>query len=419
MPAVEQHPSAVIIGAGHAGVQAAESLRESGWAGRIVLIGEERHAPYQRPPLSKDYLAPGQAAEPLPLRAASFFEQHRIELRVDAEVASIDRRSRSVQLSDGEQVPFSKLVIATGASNRMLDVPGSTLSGIVGLKTLDDAVHLRGILEPSRNIVVVGAGFIGLEFASAARAMGKNVTVLEFSARPMSRALSPAMGDFFARQHLDNGVGLRLGEGIASFSGDEDGNVVTAVSTSGARYPADLVVVGVGVAPNISLAQAAGLEVENGIVVDHALRTLDPDIYAVGDCASFPNPSGAGRIRLESVQNATDQAKHAAHQIVGATEARYEPVPWFWSIQGGLRLQIAGLSAPGNNCVLRGEPGSGRFSVFCFDGETLVAVESVNKPADHVAARKILDQGTNPTPEQCGDTGYDLKSLAKALALAE
>jgi 3-phenylpropionate/trans-cinnamate dioxygenase ferredoxin reductase subunit len=411
----EQLQSAVIIGAGHAGVQAAESLRDSGWAGRIVLIGEERHAPYQRPPLSKDYLDLDKAAGPLPLRAPSFFEEHRIELRLGVGVESIDRSARSVRLSNCAQVPFSKLVIATGASNRMLEIPGSALLGIVGLKSLDDAGNLRGLLGPARNIVVVGAGFIGLEFASAARAMGKNVTVLEFAARPMSRALSPAMGDFFARHHVDAGINLRLGEGIASFLGDEDGSVATAVSTSGRQYAADLVVVGVGVVPNTDLARAARLEVDNGIVVDHNLRTMDPDIYAVGDCASFPSPSGAGRIRLESVQNSTDQAKHAAGQIAGGADTRYDPVPWFWSIQGGIRLQIAGLSSPGNETVLRGDPGSGKFSVFCFDGEGLTAVESINRPGDHVAARKILGQGTMVSPEQCHIAGFDLKSLSSSL----
>jgi 3-phenylpropionate/trans-cinnamate dioxygenase ferredoxin reductase subunit len=417
MQAQEQHQIAVIIGAGHAGVQAAESLRESGWAGRIVLIGEEQHAPYQRPPLSKDYLDLDKTAAPLPLRANSFFKEHRIELRLGVGVQGIDRSSRSVRLFDGEQVPFSKLVIATGASNRMLDISGSALSSIVGLKSLDDAGNLRELLGPARNIVVVGAGFIGLEFVSAARAMGKDVTVLEYAARPMARALSPAMGDFFARHHLEIGVNLRLGEGIASFLGDEDGSVVSAVSTAGMHYPADLVVVGVGVVPNTALAQAAGLEVNNGIVVDHNLRTMDPDIYAVGDCASFPNRSGTERIRLESVQNSTDQAKHAAGQITGGADARYEPVPWFWSIQGGIRLQIAGQSSPGNDTVLRGDPGSGRFSVFCFDGDNLTAVESVNRPGDHVAARKILGQRAKVTPEQCGDMEFDLKSLSNALAL--
>ncbi|MGB9036571.1 MAG: FAD-dependent oxidoreductase [Paeniglutamicibacter sp.] len=413
----EHLQSAVIIGTGHSGVQAAETLRESGWTGRIVLLGEEQHAPYQRPPLSKDYLDLDKAAGPLPLRAPSFFEEHRIELRLGVRVESIDRAARSVRLSGCEQVPFSKLVIATGASNRALDIPGSALSGIVGLKSLDDAGNLRELLGPARNIVVVGAGFIGLEFASAARAMGKNVTVLEFADRPMSRALSPAMGDFFARHHVDAGINLRLSEGIASFLGDEDGNVATAVSTSGSQYAADLVVVGVGVVPNTGLARAAGLPVDNGIVVDHDLRTEDPDIYAVGDCASFPSPTGTGRIRLESVQNSTDQAKHAAGQIAGGADARYEPVPWFWSIQGGVRLQIAGLSSPGNETVLRGDPGSGKFSVFCFDGEVLTAVESVNRPGDHVAARKLLGRVLAVTPEQCGDTAFDLKSQSNALAL--
>ncbi|MCP1415750.1 NAD(P)/FAD-dependent oxidoreductase [Paenarthrobacter sp. A20] len=410
--------SAIIVGAGHAGVQTAESLRESGWKGRIVLIENEEHLPYQRPPLSKDHLDLAKPPTPLPLRAESYFGQNRIELRTGTNVQSIDVHDRSVLLSDGSRESFTKLVLATGASNRILQVPGADLAGVAGLKTLDDARRLRGLLERASNVVVVGAGFIGLEFAAAARAVGKNVTVLEFADRPMARALSPIMSDFFGRHHAEHGVDLRLGEGIAAFTGSPDGNVVSAVSSSGAEYPADLVVVGVGVVPNTALAEASGLLVENGILVDGSLRTSDPDIYAVGDCTSFPGRSGLGRLRLESVQNATDQARYAARRIAGLEPIPYEPVPWFWSIQGGARLQIAGLSSPGNQTVVRGDVAAGGFSVFCFDGDQLVAVESVNKPADHVAARKLLAAGTHVTPTQCRDLHFDLKNAAASTAVA-
>ena len=405
----------VIIGGGQAGLQTADSLRSGGYTGRISVIADEPGLPYQRPPLSKDYLTPGKDPSALPLRGRSFFAEKDIELRDGVAAQAVDRAAQTVTLTDGDVLPYRHLVFAAGAANRVLRCPGADLPGVHGLKTLTDAQTLHGALAAARDVVVVGAGFIGLEFAAAARAHGCTVTVLEFAARPMGRVLSPEMADFFAAAHLENGVRLRLNEGIDHFEAGPGGRVSAAVSSTGARYPADLVVAGIGVVPNDGLAAAAGLETNNGIVVDEALRTADPAVLAVGDCASFPSPHASGRIRLESVQNATDQGRHAARTILGGP-APYADLPWFWSTQGSHRLQIAGLSAPGDQYVVNGDPGSGRFSILCFRDGRLAAVESVNSPADHMGARRLLAADHGPSPEEAAAPGFSLKSHARQLS---
>lgn len=407
--------SVVIIGGGQAGLQVADSLRGGGYTGAVTIVADEAGLPYQRPPLSKDYLAPGADPAPLPLRAASFFTGKDIQLRAGTAVVAVDRAAKEVTLQDGSTLPYAHLVFATGAANRALTCAGADLPGVHGLKTLGDAETLHAALAGARDVVVVGAGFIGLEFAAAARARGCSVTVLEFAPRPMGRALSPAMSDWFAAAHAELGVRLQLGEGISHFDAGDGGRVGAAVSTTGARYPADLVVVGIGVVPNDSLAAAAGLETGNGIVVDEALRTSDPSILAVGDCASFPSLHAGGLSRLESVQNATDQGRHAAQTILGPPSA-YTELPWFWSTQGSLRLQIAGLSAPGDSTMLNGDPADGKFSILCFRDGRLAAVESVNSPGDHLGARKLLAAGRGPSPEEAAAPGFSLKAYARQAA---
>ena len=405
----------VIIGGGQAGVQVADSLRSGGYSGSVTVIADEPGLPYQRPPLSKDYLATGPDPAPLPLRAASFFAEKDIQLRAGTAAVAVDRAAKAVTLQDGSTLPYDHLVFATGAANRALTCDGADLPGVHGLKTLGDAETLHGALAAARDVVVVGAGFIGLEFAAAARARGCNVTVLEFASRPMGRALSPAMSSWFAAAHIDSGIRLQLGEGISHFEADADGRLGAAVSTTGARYPADLAVVGIGVVPHDALAAATGLETNNGIVVDQTLRTSDPSILAVGDCASFPSVHTGGLSRLESVQNATDQGRHAAQTILGAPAA-YTELPWFWSTQGSLRLQIAGLSAPGDETVLNGDPETGKFSILCFRAGRLTAVESVNSPGDHLGARKLLAAGRGPSPEEAAAPGFSLKAYARQAA---
>lgn len=407
-------PGVVVVGGGHAGLQVAETLRAEGYDGTVTVVVDDPHPPYQRPPLSKDCLG-GEDAAPLPLRGPRFAEEHCIDLRTGVTATGIDRQRRTVHLDTHEEVPYAHLVLATGAANRRLTCPGAELDGVHGLRTLDDAQRLSAAMTAARRVVVIGAGFIGLEFATVARARGLEVTVLEFAPRPMGRAVSPVTGDWFAQAHLASGIDLRLGEGIERCEGA--GRVEAVVSTTGDRYPADLVVVGIGVVPSTALAEQAGLETDNGIVVDASLRTSDPAVLAVGDCASFPSVHAGIRSRLESVQNATDQARHAAHTILGRTDD-YADLPWFWSRQGPWKLQIAGLYRAGDDTVVRGDLTAGKFSVFCFRQDRLVAVESINRPADHMTARKLIHERVPLTPAQAADPALDLKTVAHAATSA-
>ncbi|MBB3664584.1 3-phenylpropionate/trans-cinnamate dioxygenase ferredoxin reductase subunit [Prauserella sediminis] len=403
-----------MIGAGHAGVQVVEALRAAGHTGPLTLVGDEPSPPYQRPPLSKEHLGTA-GIELLPLRGTQFFAEQRIELCTGVSATMIDRSGRRVHLSDGRELPYDSLVIACGAANRGLPVPGSDLEGVHSLRTLADAEAVRAAMAGCESALVVGAGFIGLEFAAAARKRGLPVTVVEAAERPLGRALSAEMANHIAEAHRNNGVDLRLGTGVTAFLGD-NGRVRRAIGTDGTEYTADLVLVGIGVVPRDDLATTARLAVDNGIVVDEHLRTSDPDIYAIGDCASFPHPFTGTRIRLESVQNATDQARHVAAAILGREEpGGYRELPWFWSHQGSMKLQIAGLRRPDDRALVLGDPADGKFSVCSYRGERLVAVESLNRPADHMAARRLLVEGRAPAPEQLDDPGFSLKTFARAL----
>ncbi|WP_262106405.1 NAD(P)/FAD-dependent oxidoreductase [Arthrobacter sp. Marseille-P9274] len=405
--------SVVIVGGGQAGLQVADSLRAEGYDRSITVIAEEAGLPYQRPPLSKDYLALGKDPAPLPVRGQGFFDEKAVRLLAGVAATAIDRTSHRIALSDGTELPYTNLVLATGARNRTLDCPGTELPGIHALRTLGDAEALHTQLPSARNVVVVGAGFIGLEFAAAARAHGCTTTVLEYAARPMGRALTPTMSDWFVQAHRELGVHLRLSEGIERFEAGPDGRVAAAVSSTGCTYPTDLVVVGVGVLPNDMLAAEAGLETTNGIVVDETLRTADPNILAVGDCANFPNVHAGARTRLESVQNATDQARHAARTILGIDDP-YIAFPWFWSTQGPYRLQMAGLTQPSDDTLVLGDLEEAKFSVLCFRTGMLTAVESVNTPADHMAARKLLAAGVRLTRAEAEADGFTLRTAVKA-----
>lgn len=401
----------VVIGAGHAGIQVADSLRAEGYKGKITVIDKDEAFPYQRPPLSKDYFKPGPAPEPLPLRSPSFFEDSDIHL-LTGEVAKIERRLQRVRLVDQSVIPYEHLVLATGARPRELACVNDSLRNVYPLKTQQDAENLNAVLPASHRIVVVGAGFIGLEFAANAKQLGLDVTVLEFASRPMARAVSPEVSKWFADTHRKLGIQLRLEEGVAEINQDEHGWVSAVVSTTGAIYPADLVVVGIGVLPNEELAVAAELQTDNGIVVDEAMRTSDARILAVGDCANFLSSYTGSRTRLESVQNATDQARHAARTIMGDLQP-YEVLPWFWSIQHTHRLQIAGIPRTEDVKVTVGNPERDKFSVLSFRGSKLVAVESVNSPADHSAARRLLATGTLLTTEKTEESGFSLSRFSK------
>lgn len=400
-------PSVAIIGAGQAGLQVAVSLRELHYEGRVVLIGDEPHIPYSRPPLSKAYLL-GEAGD-VALRPHGYFAQHHIELITSKRAVAIDRTRRMVGLDDDSVIEYDHLVLATGARNRPLPIPGADLGNVFLLRTLDEATVLRERAAVAKNVIVIGAGFIGLEFAATATKLGSNVTVLDVADRPMARALSKTMSAVFAREHEKTGVRLMFNTQVMRLLGEQ---FVTTVETAdGKVLPADLVVIGIGVIPNVELAATCNLCVENGVVVDEFLQTNDPHISAIGDVAAHPSRhSNDARVRLESVQNACDQARCVAARIMGQPAA-YEAVPWFWSTQGSLKLQMAGL--PGSGCeeVVRGDPNGSRCSVFLFRDDRLVCVETLNRPADHMLARRLLTERTLLTPGQASDPTCDLKSL--------
>ncbi|MDB5860422.1 MAG: thcD 2 [Ramlibacter sp.] len=399
----------VILGAGHAGFQCAAALRQQGFAGAIVLVGNEGVLPYQRPPLSKAYLVGKMAAADLAFRPERFYGDQRIALRA-GHAESIDRAQRQVVLRDGTLVPYDHLVLATGSQPRALPLPGADLAGVFPLQTLQDADRLRAALQGAANAVVIGAGFIGLEFAASARALGVPVQVVDIADRPMARVLSAECGAAFTQEHQAQGATLLWQTGVQRLEG-EAGRVTAVLTADGRRLPADVVLIGIGAVPRTALAAQAGLEVENGVVVDAHLLTSDPHISAIGDIAAFPQPGSGKRIRLESVQNATDQARAVAARLTGKPAA-YEAVPWFWSDQGALKLQIAGLRNGSEEHVVLGDPATRNFSVLCIADGVLRAVETVNRPGEHMLARKLLAKGVRVTAEQARAAGFELKTLA-------
>jgi len=397
----------VIAGAGHAGFQLGASLRQHGYAGRICLINGEAHLPYQRPPLSKAYLKGEGRPDSLMFRPDKFYRDHNIELIGDHAV-SIERNSRRLLLASGASLDYGHLVLATGARNRLLDIPNANLGDVRYLRILDESEALRQRIATARHVLVIGAGFIGLEFAGTARIKGLEVDVVELGSRVMARAVTAEISDYFQQRHTAAGIRIHLG--VQATSIESDGANVTGVSLSDGRHvPADLVVVGVGVLPNVELAQEAGLPVAAGIIVNEQLLTSDPDISAVGDCALFASPRFGGSLRLESVQNATDHARCVAARLTGDAKT-YDGLPWFWSDQGDDKLQIAGLTTGYDRVVVRGDRAQRSFSAFCYKSGQLVGVESVNRASDHVFGRKILGLNRSIEPEQAADLSFDLKA---------
>ncbi|MEV6872602.1 FAD-dependent oxidoreductase [Amycolatopsis sp. NPDC051128] len=399
----------LVVGAGQSGFQAVASLRVLGFDGQVVLAGDEPGVPYQRPPLSKAYLAGTAGLEQLHLRDADFFAENDIEL-VEARVESIDRGASKVRLEDGRELDYDHLVLATGARNRTLPVPGADLPGVLTLRTRDDADRLRASLEEAGDVVVVGGGFIGLEFAAHA---GRPVTIVEAQDRLLNRVATPEISAYFARLHRDAGHTVLLGQGVTALHGDE--RVREVELSDGTRLPADLVVIAVGVVPETALAEKAGLPVNNGVVVDAQLRTADPKVFAIGDCANFPCLWADAAIRLESVQNAVDQARCVAAAITGAGEP-YDSLPWFWTDQAGAKLQIAGILAGADRTVVAGDPAAGKFSVLSFRDDVLIAVESVNRPADHIAARRLFTADPKPAYADLEASAFDLRAHLKSRA---
>jgi len=398
--------SVIIVGAGHGGYQVAASLRQAGFSERICLINDEAHLPYQRPPLSKAYIKGSAGPESLMFRPEKFYQDQKIEL-IAGRAVSIDRAGHKVLLASGETLAYGHLVLATGARNRLLDLPNANLPDVKYLRILDESEALRAIMPSKARVVVIGAGFIGLEFAATARIKGLEVDVLELAPRVMARAVTAEVSEYFQERHREAGIRIHLG--VQATSIEADGGKVTGVSLSDGRHlPADLVVVGVGVLPNIELAAEAGLPVAAGIIVDEYLATADPDISAIGDCALFASPRFGGSLRLESVQNATDHARCLAARLTGDRKP-YDGHPWFWSDQGDDKLQISGLTTGYDRVVLRGSAASKAFSAFCYRGETLLGIESINRAGDHMFGRRLQGMNRSITPAQAADESFDLK----------
>lgn len=401
----------VIIGGGQAGFQVACTLRQKKYAGPIVLIAEEPLAPYQRPPLSKGFLKDEIPEDNLTFRPDTYYPGNDIDLRLDVTATAIDRIGREVALSDGGTVAYDYLVIATGARIRPLLVPGAELSGVHPIRTLEDAKAVKAELPAAAGVAVIGGGFIGLEAAAVCATMGKKVTVFEAADRLMGRVVAPPISEAYLAIHKSHGVDVRLNEQVTGIEG-ANGKATGVTCGDGTSVPADLVLFGIGVLPNTEIAEAAGLACQNGIVVDETLATSDPRIWAIGDCARFPHPMADAPVRLESVQNAVDQGKAVADAILGSP-APYEAVPWFWTDQYDTKLQMVGLSQGHDRTVTRGDVASGQVSVFYFREGRLIAIDSINRPGDHMAGRRLLASGAQMTPDQAADEGLDLKTLIK------
>lgn len=396
----------VIVGGGHAAAQLCAALVDIGQGARIHVVSEEAALPYQRPPLSKSYLK--NPSETLQLhRDEAWYSTHGITVHLADPAVSVDRAGHKLRLSSGRELTYGKLVFATGTRARTLPALQLPLENVMTLRNLPDADAMRGLLQRAGGgLTVLGGGFIGLEVAATARGLGWRVEVLEAAPRLLARGASPELSAQILQHHLELGTQVQLGVAVGHF--ECEGGRLKALQCNGARHAVDELLLGIGAVPETTLAHAAGLEIGNGVLVDSGMVTSDPDILAIGDCTSFEHHGE--RVRLESVQNANDQAKVAAATILGKPAA-YRPVPWFWSEQSGMRLQMVGLWRAGLETVRRQGAAPGSFSLFHFAGAQLVSVESVNAPVDHMWARKLLEKGISPSPQQAADTSFALKSL--------
>ncbi|MBA1139648.1 NAD(P)/FAD-dependent oxidoreductase [Mesorhizobium neociceri] len=406
----------VIVGAGHAGVQASASLREEGYDGPVVLIGDENELPYHKPPLSKTFIKDAEA-KPQPLRGEAFYTGSAIDFRPGIRIDRIDPAGRRLEIAGGGALAFDRLILATGSRPRLLPLPGADLPGVLSLRSIADARLIRELSAQSDDIVILGGGFIGLEIAATLRAAGRKVTVVEAVDRLLGRAVAPVVASH-VRQRLETiGVRILTGTTIARLEG-ENGHVCAAITSTGERLPARMIIVGIGAVPNIELAQAAGLTVANGVRVDQQMRTSAPDILAIGDAASYRHWSTGGDVRLESVQNATDQARLAARTITGHVDS-YSAVPWFWSDIGDMKLQMVGLTSGGDSHVVLGDLAENKFSIYHYAGSRLLGIESVNRPGDHMLGRKMLGAGFSPTPQTVAEGPDGLKAALAAFQSME
>jgi 3-phenylpropionate/trans-cinnamate dioxygenase ferredoxin reductase subunit len=402
----------VIVGGCYAASHIAASARQSGYADPITLVSDEAMLPYQRPPLSKGFLAGTTAETALPLRSEKFYVDNCVELLLDTRTERIDRAAKIVETKGGRKIPYEQLALAVGARARMIPVLGADLDGVLALRTVADARSLKQRIAMATTVAIIGGGFIGLEVAAVCATLGKQVTVIEALDRLLVRAMPARLAAYIADVHRSHGVKLMFGAAVREIRG-EGGRARAVACGDGTEVAADLVVVSIGVVPNIELARDCGLRCENGIVVDRHARTEDPAIVAAGDCTSHPSRYAGGNIRLESVQNASDQAKAAGATIAGV-ECAYDALPWFWSDQYDMKLQMAGLSQGHDTDVLRGSIEEGKFSVFYLREGRLIAADTVSKPAEHMVSRRLIAAKANVTPEQVADTALDLKTLLKS-----
>jgi len=399
----------VIAGAGHAAGQVVATLKRKQFDGDIVLVGEEEYLPYQRPPLSKKFLAGELSADRLSFKPASFYEDPNIELRLSTRITSIDLSTKNLEIANGDMIAYDTLIISTGSRPRELAVEGSELGGVHYLRSIDDVITIRERLSNVNRLVIVGAGYIGLEVAAVTRQLGLDVTVIEMADRVMSRVVSEQVSAFYQSEHAARGVRIELSTGLKAFHGDADIGAIE--TTDGRMIEADCAIVGAGIVPNTGLAEAAGLETDNGIVVDDRCRTSDPNVYAVGDCTSHPNSVYGRRVRLESVHNALEQAKVAAANACGENSI-YSQVPWFWSDQYDLKLQIAGLSEGYDEVVIRGNPEERSFACVYLRGGRIIAIDAINAPRDFMQAKQLIANAATPKREELADADTMIKNLA-------
>ena len=399
----------IIAGASHAASMLAPTLRQQGWQGRIIVIGAEASIPYHRPPLSKDYLAGEKTLDEILIRPAKVYEKSEVEFILNTSVESINRDNKTVQLSNNETLPYDKLALTVGSKVRKVNLPGVDLTGVFYLRDLRDVERITPYINPGANAVIEGVGYIGLETAAVLNRKGMNVTVLEMMERVLQRVTAPVVSEFYTRIHEEEGVSIRCGVGVSGFKGD--GRVAKVLCSDGSEFAADLVIIGVGILPNTALAEAAGLEVDNGIVVNDRAQTSDPDIFAAGDCTNHHNPIYDRRIRLESVQNATDQSRVAAGAACGK-EVSYNAVPWFWSEQYDLMLQIAGLSQGYDEIITRGDPAERRsYAAFYLKQDKVIAVDAINKPQEFMFSKKLIPLQKAVDKRKLADADTPIKEL--------
>jgi 3-phenylpropionate/trans-cinnamate dioxygenase ferredoxin reductase subunit len=406
----ETPPHVVIIGAGHAGGTAAALLRQYGFAGHVTLVGDEPIPPYQRPPLSKAWLKGEADADALTLKPESFYAEHDIDLRMNVCATAIDRKARTVALDDGKTVAYDILIIATGARARTLSIPGADLAGVLSLRSAANAEMLKASLGPGKRMAVIGGGYIGLEAAASARALGSDVVVIEREANILARVAKEPLASFFADYHKARGVVFEVSAQVEAFEG-EAGHVTGVKLGDGRTIPCDVVLIGVGLVRNDELAQAAGLDCQNGVIVDENARTSDPNVFAIGDVTHRPMPHYNRMFWLESVANALEQAKQAASMIAGRPAPAAE-VTWNWSDQYDLKLQLAGAPFDVDSVLVRGDPKTAKFAVFHLNGDIIQAVEAVNAPAEFMAGRQLIGSRKPISREKLADPSISMKEVA-------